>query len=282
MPAGDERRGQPPGRVSPSGGTATTFTLSTGKRELLLQPPITNAAGTLGFSSEARRVVDLSRLGAFVTNPVSLAPRSPTSGPRLLDFPGGMLLHTGHPNPGLSRVLRDHAARWAHLPCPVIVHLLSDTPQDLARMVSRLETVEAVAAVEVGLRGQDPAMDAALVEAAARGELPIIARTPLTTSPEDAAALARAGAAAISMGPPRGALPAPDGSTITGRLYGPALFPLALQSVRRWVASLQVPLLAAGGIYTAEQRLALHGAGAAAVQLDAVLWTEPETLLEAG
>ncbi len=259
-----------------------TLTLSTGKRELLLHPPITNAAGTLGFSSEARRVLDLSRLGAFVTNPVSLAPRSPASGPRLLDFPGGLLLHTGHPNLGLSRVLRDHAARWARLSCPVIVHLLSDAPEDLARMISRLEGVEAVSAVEVGLRGEDPPLDTALVEAAARGELPIIACPPLTIPSESAAALAAAGAAALSMGPPRGALPTNDGPTVAGRLYGPALFPLALQTVRRWAASLQVPLLAAGGIYNDAQRRAMLRAGAAAVQLDAVLWTEPETILEAG
>ena len=45
--------------------------------DLAIHPPFMNAAGCLGFAPNPRGPVDLGRLGAFVTNPVSLAPRQP-------------------------------------------------------------------------------------------------------------------------------------------------------------------------------------------------------------
>ena len=73
------------------------------KYELPFRSPFLNAAGSLGFAPDPHSPLDLSRLGAFITNPVSSQPRTPASGPRYLPFSGGFLLHTGHPNPGLTR-----------------------------------------------------------------------------------------------------------------------------------------------------------------------------------
>ena len=72
------------------------------KSELLLNTPIMNAAGCLGFAPDTHGPTDLSQLGAFITNPISLLARSPAHGPRFLSFPGGFMLHTGYPNPGLG------------------------------------------------------------------------------------------------------------------------------------------------------------------------------------
>lgn len=261
------------------GRTWAPLTLAAGKRDLTLTQPWTNAAGMLGFSDEARRLVDLARLGAFITNPVSLQPRSPASGPRLVGFPGGFLLHTGHPNPGLSEVIRRHRRRWAELPCPVIVHLLLRTPEEAAQMAERLEPIEGVAALELGLETMAPEHVAATVDMASASQRPILVRLPLGSSWEAAQAAALAGAAAITLGPPRGALPAPTGGILRGRLYGPALFPLALQAVSLLARQVDCPVIGSGGLYSSEALQAMLAAGAAAVQLDTVLWTEPETVL---
>ena len=76
------------------------------KFDLAFDPPLMNAAGSLGFAPDRRGPIALEQLGAFVTNPVSLRPRTPAQGARLLPFPGGFLLHSGHPNPGFNRVVR--------------------------------------------------------------------------------------------------------------------------------------------------------------------------------
>jgi dihydroorotate dehydrogenase len=58
---------------------------------------------------------------------------------------------------------------------------------------------------------------------------------------------------------------------VSGRLYGPGLFPQAAAAVLK-MAALGIPAIGAGGIYSREQADKLLSAGAVAVQLDGVLW----------
>jgi dihydroorotate dehydrogenase (NAD+) catalytic subunit len=81
------------------------------------------------------------------------------------------------------------------------------------------------------------------------------------------------------MGPPRGALSTPQGTVVRGRLYGPAIFPLALRALERLLALVRCPVIASGGVYSRQDRTTMLEMGASAVQLDAVLWTEPEAVL---
>lgn len=269
---------QPPEPTSPAKTMHTRLELSTGKRDLVLSSRWVNAAGFLGLAGEARGLVNLTHLGAFITSPLSLQPRSPANGPRVLPFPGGFLLHTGHPNPGLRAAVRRHGAAWADMPIPVIVHLLLRTPDEAAEMVTLLESIEACAGLELGL-GEADADQAADLVAACVGEIPVVAQLPLGTPVTVFAAAAEAGAQAVSVGAPRGALPGPDGGRVHGRLYGPAVFPFALQAVAALKERVRVPVFAGGGVYGRGQALALVEAGADGVILDGVLWTEAERLL---
>lgn len=242
------------------------------KYDLRFDPALMNAAGSLGFAPPPPDALNLARLGAFITNPVSLAPRTPAQSTRYLPYPGGFLLHTGHPNPGLSTVIRQNASRWARSPRPVIVHLLCQDVDELAFMVQRLEGLAGVAGVELGLPpGADAPLACALAQAAS-GELPVIVRLPFENAAELADALADVlPMTTLSLSPPRGALVTPSGALVHGRLSGPAVFPLALEKLQA-VARSGLPVIAAGGVYRPEQVEAMHQAGALAVQLDAVLW----------
>ena len=243
------------------------------KYDFIIDPPVMNAAGSQGYAPDRRSGRDWGRFGAFVTNPVSLAPRTPARGERFLPFPGGFLLHTGYPNPGLGAVLRRSAAAWRRSPQPVIVHLLSQDPGEIARMVPRLEGVEGVMGVEIGLPPEvDPDSAARFVEAAL-GEILVIVRLPFEQALALAPVILDAGAAAASLNAPRGALPGLDGRLVEGRLYGPAVFPQMLHLVQ-CLSSLALPIIAAGGIYTQADIDTVLAAGAAAVQLDAALWLD--------
>ena len=237
------------------------------KFDLTISPPLMNAAGTLGFAP----VVELAGLGAFITNPLSLGSRTPAQSRAAPAFPGGILIHSGYPNPGLKAVIRRYARRWSNLNMPVIVHLLAQNGDEMVRMVRMVEEIDAVSAVEIGLppeAGVELAVE--LVQAGA-GEKPAIARLPLGHSLGLAEAVIRAGAAAVSLGAPRGALPAADGRLLRGRLYGPAFFPQALAAVQALVGA-GIPVIGAGGIYRRSDIEAMLAAGAMAVQLDTVLW----------
>jgi dihydroorotate dehydrogenase (NAD+) catalytic subunit len=252
-----------------------SLTIATGKRDLILSPACMNVAGMLGFSDQAKRAFDLSNLGSFVTNPISLAPRTPAHPPRVLEFSGGFLLHTGHPNPGLRKVLRTYASQWKSLPCPVIVHTLVQTAEEAAHMTEHLEEIEAVSAVEIGLGDIDALSAEKIVSTASRGELPIIANMPVTVDTAVILSVAAAGPSAISFGPPRGTIQHSDGRLISGRIFGPAVLPIALRSVSRAAELVEVPIIASGGIFHIADVEAMLKAGASAVQLDSVLWTDP-------
>jgi len=244
------------------------------KYDLLLQPPLLNAAGSLGFTPDPRGPLDLSLLGAFITNPVSMRPRKSAKGTRYVDFPGGFLLHTGYPNPGLRAVQRKHGTRWARSPVPIVVHVLFTCIDDFEMMANLLENVSGVSGIELGL---PPEADVELVSAVINslgGELPIILRLPVDRAVLIVNALDEELASkvsAVSIAPPRGALPDMNNNVVQGRLYGQAVFPGALAVVKS-IAQFTVPIIAAGGVYHPQQVRLLMDVGAMGVQLDAVLW----------
>ena len=241
------------------------------KKDLSLTPPLMNSAGAAGFTPDVHSTVDWSRLGAFITNPISLRRRTPAHGLRFAAFAGGYLLHTGYPNPGLKQVIHGYARHWKQSPIAVIVHLLAREAEEVAQMTRQLEAVEGVTAVEIGVASETEAWQVKELAQAARGELPVIMRLPMERSAELAGTAMEAGAAAISLAAPRGELPGPRGEFIQGRLYGPAIFPLALRLTHE-LSQREIPIIAAGGVTTRRDVETMLAAGALAVQLDSVLW----------
>jgi dihydroorotate dehydrogenase (NAD+) catalytic subunit len=244
------------------------------KRDLYFSKPLMNAAGSLGFAPDTRLGVSLDSFGAFVTNPFSLRPRSPAAKPSVIDFPGGFLLHTGLPNPGLSAGLKKYSAKWSRADMPIIVRLMADRPEETQRMVHSLETQENVMAAELGfapLLANDILL---LTLEMCMGELPLIFSLPVEQVLSLGPRLVQGGAQAISISAPRGALPLSDHSSPlqTGRLYGPSLFPQTLETVYS-AAKIGLPIIGAGGVWKKENAEAMLSAGAMAVQVDAVLWS---------
>lgn len=244
------------------------------KRDLYFSKPFMNAAGTLGFAPDMRAPVPWDDFGAFVTNPLSLRPRAGATQPALNEYPGGFLLHTGLPNPGLSSVLKKNTRRWSDSPLPIIVNLMADRAEETKQMIEMLEEVDNVAAVELGFA---PLLADDIIVMAVEmclGELPLIVSLPTDQVLRVGPRVIEEGAQAISLSMPRGAL-MKDSSLVTGRLYGPSLFPQTLEVVHSAV-KLGLPIIGAGGVYTQDAAQDLLTAGALAVQMDAGLWIPKE------
>lgn len=228
--------------------------------------------------------------GAFVTPPLTLQARRGNTGPRLAEIPGGFILNTGDHNPGLRRVFRDDVARWDALDLPVIVALSGSAPEDWLRMGERLEEIM-VAGVEAQLPpGASPHEVGQWIANLKRGcQLPVLAKIRSTNAALLAEACAGAGADALVVGtPPRAAAPplgvASPGERpplVEGVIGGPAAFPFTLRALTA-VAELELrlPLVAAGGITSAEDVDWCFRLGADAVQLRSVVWTAPASVVE--
>jgi dihydroorotate dehydrogenase (NAD+) catalytic subunit len=259
------------------------------KQDLTFSSPYMNAAGTLGFVPDYRAPLPWESFGAFVTNPLSLRPRLPTANPALIEYPGGFLLHTGLPNPGLAGTLKKYARRWSDSRLPIIVNLMADRPEETMRMVQSLEGRENITAVELGfapLLADDIIL---MTIEMCLGELPLIVSLPVEQVLSLGPQAIQEGAVAISLAAPRGMLPLatdshlPLGTSfgddkgprvrehVTGRLSGPALFPQALLTVRDAVGA-NIPVIGAGGVSSKENADAMLSVGALAVQVDASLW----------
>ena len=268
------------------------------KRDLYFSKPIMNAAGSLGFAPDFRSLREAPpkqsgeggdfgslNFGAFVTNPISLRPRQPTSQPTVIEYPGGFLLHTGLPNPGIRAALKKYSAKWTRSELPIILHLMADRPEETQNMVRMLEAHENVMAVELGfapLLADDIIL---LTLEMCRGELPLIFSLPVEQVLSLGPRLIQEGAQAISISAPRGALnpllPVGEEPGVReikhGRLYGPALFPQTLEAVNN-AAKLGIPIIGAGGVWSKQNADAMLSAGALAVQVDAALWNPAFTM----
>jgi dihydroorotate dehydrogenase (NAD+) catalytic subunit len=247
---------------------------------LSLRNPVLIASGCGGYGHTYRGLIDLAAFGAVVTNPITLRPRRGAAQPRLAETKAGFVLNTGHQNPGVRKVIQQYSPSWSRLGVPIIAHLPADEPDDLRRTARVLAGVEAVAAIELGL---PPGAAVAEVEGWIRAvtedcQLPLLVKLPLTEAIYLAEPVAAAGADALVVGgpPPGAALSSPGGEIICGYLYGPMVYGLVLAAVQTIKNLVDLPVAAVGGIHTLVDAQTLLQAGAMAVQLDSLLFTNPQ------
>jgi dihydroorotate dehydrogenase (NAD+) catalytic subunit len=254
--------------------------ITSGKQSLRLATPVIGAAGAFGFCGEYAKLIDLSKLGALITNPVTWRPRRSASGTRVVPLDSGVLVHTGLPNPGIHQLYRTYAAKWKTSPTPIIVHIAATSPDELGKCAQVLDMGDSVAAIEIGLSEQATHRDARLMIGAARQQtqLPILARLPLYYASHIAAAAEEAGADALVVAaPPRGTARDPiTGQLVGGRVYGPWLKPLALRAVGQIAGRVQIPIIGCGGIHNPDDAREYIEAGAKAVQVDSLIWIRPD------
>lgn len=260
-----------------------TFEITrSGKNPLIVDTPVMTAAGTFGYGDSYTDMIKVTRIGAVVTNPVTYDRWSPASGRRVIHLDSGVLIHTGLPNPGLNKVLKNYRDKWLALKIPVVLHLVATSIDHVRKSAARLDTEDSVAAIELGL-GDGITWEEAeqLVKAAVqKTEKPVLVRLPLQSAYEIAETVADAGAGALVISaPPRGmALDPVSGQMITGRIYGPMVKPMVLYVIQQLVKRIDIPIIGAGGIHTPQDAREYIKVGARAVQVDSVTWINPRML----
>jgi dihydroorotate dehydrogenase len=255
--------------------------LSSGKQDLIINPPIMNSAGVLGFITDDNYLFEHRLLGAFITHPISLKRRQPARPTHFEMYLGGALLHTGLPNPGLRKAVNKYGAHWDMHPQPVILHILADDPREMTAIVEQLEGQDhPIQALEIGLTYTTPDNAEAILTAASLSQLPLLARVYPDTNRDVLLALFHSGVNAIVMGPPRGSLSPTEKTRIKGRLYGPGLYPIASYQLERFLNTMDLPVILGSGLFSSEDIRGAFNIGASAVQLDTMLWLHPVPVLE--
>lgn len=236
-----------------------------GKRNLTLKHPLMVVANSAPDAN----------MGALVTLPITMHARSGTPLPRVVEIPGGVLMRTGAPNPGIEKVIRENHRAWSSSSCPIIVALAAQGVRDWAAMAKRLEHVENVGGMELHLNPTLDALDAIRAVRAAT-ELPILAKLDMTNALDVAVDCVKAGANALVIArPPRG-MAMVNGKPWYGRMYSPTTKPLVLSMLRAIEdLELKVPTIASGGAHSSKDVREFLAAGACAVQIDSATWVDP-------
>ena len=246
---------------------------------------ILNASGCL----DALVAPDVARsLDAFVTKTITPLPRGGNPPVRIAETESGMLNSIGLQGPGIDAFLESHLPRLAALGTELWVSVGGFSAADFAMICERLDGEKDVAVLELNLScpNVDEAPDtAAELVAAARAATrkPLYAK--LSPAQWDVAASARAvvaaGADGLSLVNTIRGLAVderlqPVLGTAAGGYSGPALKPIALAAVYAAFRETALPIVGMGGVSTGRDALELIAAGASAIALGTVLFTDPD------
>jgi dihydroorotate dehydrogenase (NAD+) catalytic subunit len=263
---------------------------------LRLRNPILAASGTFGYGLEFAHLVNLEKLGGFVTKGLSREPMEGAPAPRLSVTASGMLNAVGLQNVGARAFVRDKLPLLKNCGTAVIANVFGFTLDDYVEVLRLLEDSEGLAGYELNIScpnvkrggmqfGSDPSLVAEVVGAARKAAVrrPLwVKLSPLVTDiGVIAKAAAEAGADALTVA---NTYPAMSVNFRTGRsrlgshtggLSGPAIKPITLRLVWEAAKAVSTPIIGLGGIETADDVLEYVVVGASAVQVGTASFADP-------
>ena len=244
-----------------------------------------NGSGCL----DALTAPDVARsLDAFVTKTITPLPREGNAPVRIAETEVGMLNSIGLAGPGKERFLAEKLPALAAIGVPLWVSVGGFAAAEFADICAALDDREAVDAIELNVscpNVDEAAESAAEIVFACRAATTKTLYAKLSPAVPDITAVAVAAEAAGADGLSlvntiRGlALDlrtlAPRLGPAVGGLSGPALRPIALAAVFSCYRATRLPIVGMGGVATGRDALELIAAGASAVALGTILFSDP-------
>jgi dihydroorotate dehydrogenase (NAD+) catalytic subunit len=267
---------------------------------LTLRNPLIAASGTCGYGIEMAGALDLGTLGAIVTKGLYMNARDGCEVPRIAETPSGLLNAIGLQGIGVRAFVRDVLPQLAAHDTRVIVNVCGETVDEYAEVSRVASEAAGVHALEINIScpnvktggiafGTDPKATHEVVAAVrAVTRLPVIPK--LSPNVTDITVFARAcedaGADALSCVNTFLGLAIdvetrlPKLAFGTGGLSGPAIRPLAVRMTWQAARAVKIPVIGIGGIASATDALEFILAGATAVQVGTLNFSQPRIYAE--
>ncbi|HET8921478.1 MAG TPA: dihydroorotate dehydrogenase [Candidatus Acidoferrum sp.] len=264
---------------------------------LRLRNPILAASGTFGYGLEFAHLVDLNRLGGFVTKGLSKEPIEGAPAPRLYPTPSGMLNAVGLQNVGVRAFVAEKLPVLRKFDTAIIANVFGHTIEDYTEVIRTLEDADGLAGYELNIScpnvkkggmqfGSNPSQVSEVVSAARKAASRRSLWVKLSPIVTDIGLIARsaeeAGADALTVANtyPAMAVDFRTGKSRlgnpTGGLSGPAIKPITLKLVWNTRKVVKIPIIGLGGIETAEDVLEYLSVGASAVQVGTASFADPK------
>ncbi len=256
--------------------------------------PLIAASGTFGFGREFNEFYPLSTLGGISCKGITLRRRDGNPPPRIAETPSGILNAVGLQNPGVDVFINEDLPWLKQQNTTIIANIAGNTVEEYCQMAEKLSETD-VDMIELNISCPNvksggvqfgtscESVGQITREVRAHCQKPLVVK--LSPNVTDIASIAQSaeanGADAISM------INTLTGMKIdirtrrpiirnnTGGLSGAAVFPVAVRMVWQVSKAVGIPIIGMGGITTWEDAVEMLIAGATALQIGTVLFSDP-------
>lgn len=266
---------------------------------LKLRNPIMNASGTFGLSDYSR-YIDFSKIGALVAKSITLNPRRGNKPPRIAEVQSGIINSVGIQNDGTMDFVKNKLPEMKKFDVPLIVSVSNLSVSDYKASVEILEKEDGIAAYEInvscpnlkmggkafGMSADDTYNVTGYVKDVTAKPVIVKLSPNVTDIVEIAKAACEAGADALTVANTYTAMAVnlkikkPMLSNVTGGLSGAAIKPITMRLVYEIKKSLDIPVIACGGVYNAQDALEYLMLGASAVQVGTANFRKPDIMID--
>lgn len=256
--------------------------------------PLIAASGTFGFGKEYEEYYDISKLGGVSTKGLTLNPKDGNEGIRLFETPSGLMNSIGLENPGIQAFIDKELDFLLSKDLITLVNIGGNNIEDYLEAVRLISETEAqmielnISCPNVKSGGMAFGIKTCVAKDVVKKvrditDKPLIVK--LSPNANDIVEMAKAceevGADALSLVNTFNAMviDIDRRKTIfnnkTAGLSGPAIKPIALRMTYEVAKAVNIPVIGMGGIRNYTDVIEFIMAGASAVQVGTMNFTEP-------
>lgn len=262
--------------------------------DIELKNPLIAASGTYGFGKEYEEYYDISKLGGVSTKGLTLNPKDGNEGIRLFETPSGLMNSIGLENPGIQAFIDNELDFLLSKDLITLVNIGGNNIEDYLEAVRLISKTEAqmielnISCPNVKSGGMAFGIKTCVAKDVVKKvrdvtDKPLIVK--LSPNANDIVEMAKAceevGADALSLVNTFNAMviDIDRRKTVfnnkTAGLSGPAIKPIALRMTYEVSKAVNIPVIGMGGIQNCRDVIEFIMAGASAVQVGTMNFTEP-------
>ncbi|WP_294349639.1 dihydroorotate dehydrogenase [uncultured Clostridium sp.] len=256
--------------------------------------PVIAASGTFGFGAEYNNFYDVGMLGGISTKGLTLNPKEGNDGIRVFETPSGMMNSVGLNNPGIEGFINNELPKMEALGTNILANVGGGCFEDYAEAIERINNTN-VQIIELNI--SCPNVKAGGMAYGIKSEVAYefvkemkkLAKKPLmvklSPNAENIVDMAlkceAAGADSVSLINTLKGLAIdpykrkPVFNNVYAGLSGPAVKPVALRMVNEVSKAVEIPVIGLGGITTGIDAIEFMMAGASAIQIGTVNFSNP-------
>lgn len=261
---------------------------------LNLKNPIMPASGCFAFGKEFSQFYDLSELGAIMIKAATQFARYGNEAPRVAETASGMINAIGLQNPGVHHIIEHELKYLEQYDVPIIANVAGSTEEEYVYVAKHISQASNVHALELNIScpnvkeggiqfGTVPEVAKELTrKVKAVSEVPVYVKlSPNVTNIVEMAKAIVEYADGITMINTLVGLRIdaktgkPIISNVIGGLSGPAIKPVALRMVYEVSQHVDIPIIAMGGVRTAQDVIDYISVGADAVAVGTANFENP-------